>query len=60
MASCKDCRYYSQDIDTLNQTFNDIGNEDAHFCVMWEDEIPIGVYNGVKSCEFFVEKEGNQ
>lgn len=60
MASCKDCAYYSQEIDALNQAFNDVGNEDAHFCMMWQDEIPNGIYNGGKDCEFYSKKEEDE
>jgi hypothetical protein len=56
MALCNQCAFYSESVDNLNRDFNDIGNEDNHYCPMYNDAIPDGVYNGVKDCEYYEEK----
>lgn len=56
MASCKNCAFYSEAVDTLGRDFNDVGNADNHYCPMYDDAIPEGVFNGEKNCEYF-EKE---
>ena len=56
MALCKNCLFYSEGFDELNRDFNDIGNPEEHFCSMYRDAIPDGVYNGVKDCEYYEEK----
>ena len=57
MASCKDCVFYSKVIDDLGRSFNDVGSEGAHFCPMYHDTIPNGVFEGEKLCKFFEDKE---
>ena len=59
MASCKDCVFYSSNIDELSRNFNDVGNPEGHYCPMYQDAIPDGVYNGSKECEYY-EKRGEQ
>lgn len=56
MASCKDCMFYSEHIDELNRNFNDIGDPSNHYCPMYQDAIPDGIFDGVKECEFYQEK----
>lgn len=53
MASCKECAFYSPVIDELGRNFNDVGEESEHFCPMYQDAIPDGVFDGVKDCKFF-------
>lgn len=60
MALCKECRLYSVTIDDLRRNYNDIGNEDDHFCMMYEDAIPEGMYNGPKDCPYFETTEVKQ
>ena len=60
MGSCKDCALYSEHFDNLNRDFNDIGNENDHFCMMYQDFIPFGIYDGNKDCEYYTEKENKQ
>ena len=57
MALCKECAFYSEAIDNLNREFNDVGNPENHYCPMYQDAIPKGVFNGEKDCKFF-EMEG--
>lgn len=53
MAYCKGCLFYSESVDELNRDNNDVGNPEDHFCNMYTDAIPDGVYNGSKDCEFY-------
>ena len=57
MALCKNCAFYSETIDELNRDFNDVGDVDNHYCPMYQDAIPEGVFNGEKNCEFYEEKQ---
>lgn len=57
MGSCEKCRHYSKTIDDLNRSFNDVGNVNNHYCMMWNDAIPDGIYDGKKDCEFWMDKE---
>lgn len=57
MASCKTCQYYTEQMETLGTNWNDIGEIDNHYCVMWSGAIPDGIYDGVKDCEYYEEKE---
>lgn len=56
MESCKGCAFYSKEIDELGMNFNDVGNVDNHYCPMYQDAIPSGVFEGEKECEYFEEK----
>lgn len=56
MGSCKDCLFYSAHIDNLNRDFNDVGNEKEHFCPMYMDAIPDGIFEGEKDCPYYTEK----
>ena len=58
MESCKTCILYSEEFDDLHRDFNDVGNETEHFCPMYEDNIPDGVFDGKKSCDFHIDKGG--
>lgn len=58
MESCKTCLLYSEKFDDLHRDFNDVGNETEHFCPMYEDNIPDGVFDGKKSCDFHIDKGG--
>jgi hypothetical protein len=49
--------FYSETIDELNREFNDIGDENNHYCMMYQDMIPNGVYEGKKECLYYTEKE---
>lgn len=60
MASCKDCSFYSETIDELNRNFNDVGDVHNHYCPMYQDAIPAGVFNGAKSCEFYEDKQQSE
>ena len=57
MASCSKCAYYSETIDELQRNFNDVGPTGNHYCPMYPDAIPDGVFNGPKDCVFFDAKE---
>ena len=57
MALCSKCMFYSSENDNLNRDFNDTGSEEEHFCIMYTDAIPEGIYNGPKDCEFYEEKQ---
>ena len=56
MESCSKCALYSETIDNLNRDFNDVGDINNHYCPMYQDAIPEGVYNGAKDCEFYEPK----
>lgn len=56
MAFCDKCIFYSKSYDEQNIDFNDIGDTNSHFCPMYQDEIPDGVFNGGNDCEYFEEK----
>lgn len=53
MALCKKCLFYSQSADELERNYNDVGAQENHYCVMYQDAIPDGVYDGGKDCEFY-------
>lgn len=57
MASCKKCEFYSQQTDELNRAFNDVGNPANHYCPMYQDAIPEGVYEGNGDCEYYSERD---
>lgn len=58
MASCETCLFYSKTIDELNRDFNDVGDIDNHYCPMYEDAIPDGIFEGFKDCPRYMAKEG--
>lgn len=58
MASCENCLIYSKTFDDLGRNFNDIANEKEHFCPMYDDAIPEGVFNGPEDCKFYEKKGG--
>ena len=60
MASCKTCALYSHVIDELGRDFNDVGDINNHYCPMYQDEIPGGVYDGQKDCEFYEQNENER
>lgn len=61
MAKCRGCFNYSQLDDDMRRVWNDdVGPDydpDAHFCLMYEDGIPKGVYNSSKDCRFYKPKD---
>jgi hypothetical protein len=57
MALCSECLFYDLVIDDINRSFNDIDAITNHFCSMYADMIPNGVFNGPKDCTFFAPKE---
>ena len=57
MAYCKGCLFYSESVDEQGIDFNDVGNPEEHFCSMYIDAIPDGVYNGSKECDYYEPKE---
>lgn len=58
MASCsKKCAIYDRNYDEFRQLYNDIWPKDAHFCDMYDDRIPDGVFDGPKDCPYFADKE---
>ena len=56
MESCKTCLLYSEHYDNLHRDYNDVGNESEHFCSMYQDHMPDGVFDGKKPCEFYMDK----
>ena len=56
MESCKNCLLYSETFDNLHMDFNDVGDENEHFCPMYEDHIPDGIFDGEKKCDFYTDK----
>lgn len=57
MALCKTCLFYSATIDELNRDFNDVGNVNNHYCPIYQDAIPDGIYEGLNDCQYYTEKE---
>lgn len=60
MASCEKCLFYSEAVDELNRDFNDIGNGNNHYCPMYQDAIPNGIFEGEKDCQHYTDKEGEK
>ena len=56
MGSCENCLFYSEKTDELNRDFNDTEDQSLHFCPMYTNGIPNGVFEGQKDCEKFMEK----
>ena len=56
MALCKQCVFYIESIDELGRDFNDIGDEQDHFCLMYDDAIPECVFYGNENCPFYEPK----
>ena len=57
MAYCRNCLFYSELEDELNRDFNDIDEPDSHYCPMYRDKIPDGVYEGPKECDKYTPRE---
>ena len=58
MASCSEkCLIYNKTFDELGDSSNDLGPEGAHFCAMYDDRIPDGIFDGPKDCPFFKPKD---
>lgn len=57
MAFCKGCAFYTESFDNLNRDFNDVGDEQNHYCPMYQDAIPDGVYDGEKECQYYERRE---
>ena len=58
---CDKCLNYSKEIDLFRQQYVDKividGNDqEQHFCPMYDDHIPEGIYYNGENCEFFTEK----
>lgn len=60
MESCKTCALYSPVIDELGRDFNDVGDINNHYCPMYQDAIPEGIFDGQKDCEFHEPKENER
>lgn len=59
MESCKTCEYYSESYDEMCRDMNDTGGENEHYCVMYDNAIPEGVFEGVAKCKYYTAK-GNE
>lgn len=58
MGLCDNCTIYSKRADEFNRDFNDVGAVSNHYCIMYRDAIPDGIYDGNNDCEYFEEKGG--
>lgn len=61
MALCDNCTFMDKRYDQFRQDYNDAvpTNEklEQHFCPMYEDHIPNGIYYSGDNCQFFDAKE---
>lgn len=61
MALCDSCLFFDERYDKFRQDYNDavpIGEDlEQHFCPMYDDNIPNGIYYNNADCEFYQEKE---
>jgi hypothetical protein len=57
MALCDNCAFMDERYDTFRQNYNDavpIDNTvEQHFCPMYDDHIPNGIYYGDSDCSFY-------
>ena len=60
MALCDNCLFYREDYDEFRQNYDDtekVGdNTIKHYCPMYDDNIPNGIFYGGENCEFFDER----
>ena len=53
MGLCKSCSLYSEHYDNLSRDFNDIGDENNHFCPMYENGMPEQIFAGNGDCDYY-------
>jgi hypothetical protein len=60
MALCDNCAFFDEQYDKFRQDYNDavpLGSSvEQHFCPMYDDHIPNGIYYDGEDCEFYVLK----
>lgn len=61
MALCSKCVFYDERYDGFRQDYNDaVPTTDSrlqHFCPMYDDNIPNGIYYDNEDCPFYQSKE---
>lgn len=61
MALCSKCTFMNKQYDEFRQDYNDaivVGNTTVeHFCPMYDDHIPNGIYYKGEKCEYYMEKQ---
>ena len=62
MALCDNCIFYRKEFDEFRQQYVDavvVGSEEPeeHFCQMYTDHIPSGIFYNNEKCEFYLNKE---
>ncbi len=60
MEYCKKCIFYDKDYDELRQSGDDViiigeGQEEKHYCRMYDNNIDEDIVNGKKKCEYHTE-----
>lgn len=60
MALCNKCRFMDERYDKFRQDYNDVivegDNVEEHFCIMYNDHIPNGIYYDNEDCDYYMEK----
>lgn len=57
MKQCEKCIFYDNGKDELQRQFNDCSEEDFHYCIMYDDHIPIKISNDESECGQYVENQ---
>lgn len=64
MASCKECLFYNQEYSDFVALHEDSTAEKekpkAHFCQIYADGIPDGIWNGKESCKRGLKKDPSE
>jgi hypothetical protein len=55
MEQCSKCPFYDERYDNLEGSHNDLGSDDDHFCVMFNEAIDQKIVNDEVKCEYFTE-----
>ena len=58
---CDNCIFYRKEEDEFRQQFVDMivldsNAPEPHFCPMYDDQIPDGIYYKGESCDLYIEK----
>ena len=60
MALCDTCQYMNNKYDEFRQAYNDADvideNKTEHFCPMYDDHIPNGIYYDDEVCEHYAKR----
>ncbi len=64
MKQCEFCFFYDSKYEELRKTWGDVSQDaeqytEKHYCIMYDNCIPVNITNGKKECEFHINQKAD-